>query len=70
MTSILGKLFASLLFPKLLAWGIDTHIELLIGLPLFVGAGLFMLSAACFSVVGMRMWNEHGPSRESEDENA
>ncbi|KAF2104754.1 MFS general substrate transporter [Rhizodiscina lignyota] len=40
MASIFGKLAASILFPKVLAWGLDTRIDVLVGLPLFVSAGL------------------------------
>jgi hypothetical protein len=56
ITSIFGKLIASILFPKVLAWGLDTHVDVLVGLPLFVSAGLFVVSAICFSIVGVRMW--------------
>jgi hypothetical protein len=60
MTSILGKLVASLLFPKVLALGLDTHIPVLIGLPFFVSAGMFVLSAICFSIVGLKIWAVRG----------
>lgn len=60
MTSIFGKLAASLLFPKILALGLDTHKDVLVGLPSFVSAGLFVVSATCFSLVGMRMWGSRG----------
>jgi MFS family permease len=49
--SIFGKLVASVLFPKLLAWGLDAEDERMVGLPLFVSAGLFVLSAGCVGVV-------------------
>jgi hypothetical protein len=55
MTSIFGKLVASLLFPKVLALGLDSHIKVLIGLPFFVSAGLFVISGLCFTIVGMKM---------------
>lgn len=54
MASIGGKLIASILFPKMLAIGIDTHIDVLIGLPFFVSAGLFVVSAICVTIVGIR----------------
>lgn len=56
MTSIFGKLCASLLFPKVLAWGLDSKLELLVGLPFFSSAALFAISGLCFMVVGMKMW--------------
>jgi hypothetical protein len=56
MTSIFGKLMASLLFPKVLALGLDSHVDVLVGLPFFVCAGLFAVSAVCFSVVGVGIW--------------
>lgn len=56
MTSIFGKLCASLLFPKVLAWGLDSGREIMVGLPFFVSAGLFGVSGVCFSIVGVKMW--------------
>jgi hypothetical protein len=56
ITSIFGKLCASILFPRVLAWGLDSHVELLVGLPFFVSAGMFVVSGLCFSVVGVKMW--------------
>jgi hypothetical protein len=70
VTSISGKLVASLAFPKILARGLDSHVDVLIGLPFFVSAGMFIVSAVCFSVVGIRMWEDHDQSREVEDEEA
>jgi MFS family permease len=55
MASIFGKLTASVLFPYLLALGLDTHVDVLVGLPLFVSAGLFVVSALCVGIVGLRM---------------
>ncbi|RDW69883.1 hypothetical protein BP5796_08280 [Coleophoma crateriformis] len=52
MASIFGKLVASLLFPKMLAWGVDEHV---LGLPLFVSAGMFVASALCVSIVGLKL---------------
>jgi hypothetical protein len=56
ITSIFGKLMASILFPKVLAWGLDSHVDVLVGLPFFVSAGMVVVSATCFSVVGVKMW--------------
>lgn len=56
MTSIFGKLMASILFPKALAWGLDSKVELLVGLPFFASAALFLVSGVCFTVVGVGMW--------------
>jgi MFS family permease len=56
MTSIFGKFMASLLFPKVLALGLDSHIKVLIGLPFFTSAALFVLSSVCFTIVGLKMW--------------
>jgi hypothetical protein len=55
MASIFGKLAASLLFPKLLAWGLEANNDVLIGLPLFVSAALFVVSASCVGLVGLRV---------------
>lgn len=56
MTSIFGKLCASLLFPKVLAWGLDSKVDLLVGLPFFASAALFGISGICFSIVGVKIW--------------
>ena len=50
-----GKAIASALFPQVLALGLDTHVEVLVGLPFFVAAGLFLLAGGCVSAVGLRM---------------
>ncbi|KAH8816606.1 major facilitator superfamily domain-containing protein [Xylogone sp. PMI_703] len=55
MASIFGKLGASLLFPKLLALGVDSHSNIWLGLPLYFSAGLFVASALCVSIVGLRI---------------
>lgn len=55
MASIGGKLIASILFPKVLAIGLDTHIDVLVGLPFFVSAVLFVVAALCVTVVGLRV---------------
>ncbi|QDS67422.1 hypothetical protein FKW77_000027 [Venturia effusa] len=57
ITSIFGKLLASILFPKVLAWGLDSKKELLVGLPFFASAGMFLVSGLCFTLVGVYMWN-------------
>jgi hypothetical protein len=67
MTSILGKVMASLLFPKFLAWGLDTHIDVLVGMPFFLSAGMFIVSAICFSVVGLKMWAGQRPQSSDEE---
>jgi MFS family permease len=54
MASIGGKLLASILFPKVLALGLDSGVEVLVGLPFFVSTGLFVGAAACVGVVGVR----------------
>ena len=56
LTSIFGKLIASIVFPKVLAWGLDTHVDVLVGLPFFVSAAMFVVSAPCFTIVGVKMW--------------
>ena len=53
MASIAGKLFASILFPRVLAIGLDTHIDVLVGLPFFVSAALFVIAAVCVTIVGL-----------------
>ena len=55
MASIGGKVIASVLFSKVLAIGLDTNVNALVGLPFFVSAGLFVLSATCVTVVGLRV---------------
>lgn len=55
MSSILGKLMASILFPKMLGWGLDLHSDILVGLPLFACAGMFVVSALCVGTVGLRV---------------
>lgn len=55
MASIFGKLTGSILFPKVLAWGLDSHIDILVGLPMFVSAGMFVASASCVAIVGLRL---------------
>lgn len=55
MASIGGKVIASVLFSKVLAIGLDTNVDVLVGLPFFVSAGLFVLSATCVTVVGFRV---------------
>ena len=55
MASIGGKLIASILFPKVLAVGLDTHVDVLVGLPFFVSAALFVVAAVCVSLVGLRV---------------
>lgn len=54
MASIGGKLMASILFPKLLALGLDTHVDVLVGMPFFASAVMFVGAAACVGVVGLR----------------
>lgn len=56
ITSIFGKLIASILFPKVLAWGLDSKRAILVGLPFFASAGMFLVSGVCFTVVGVKMW--------------
>lgn len=58
MASIFGKLAASLFFPKLLGWGLDSHVDVLVGLPFFVSAGMFVISAFCVGIVGIRTRRE------------
>lgn len=59
MASIMGKLGASIIFPKVLAIGLDSGIDILVGLPLFVSAGMFVISAVCVGIVGLRMRKAH-----------
>jgi MFS family permease len=58
MASIGGKLLASILFPKVLALGLDTHVGILVGLPFFASAVLFVFAAGCVGVVGLRVRRE------------
>ncbi|KAF2814735.1 uncharacterized protein BDZ99DRAFT_494653 [Mytilinidion resinicola] len=55
MASIGGKLVASIAFPEVLAWGLDSGRRALVGLPFFVAAGLFAVSAGCVGTVGVRV---------------
>jgi len=50
-----GKAIASALFPQVLALGLDTHVSLLVGLPFFAAAGLFVIAGGCVVVVGLRV---------------
>ena len=68
-----GKLFAAGLFPQVLAIGLDTHVESLVGLPFFVAAGLFVVAGICIVLsVGLRKSSVVGlehqavPSRQNE----
>lgn len=49
-----GKAIASLFFPQVLALGLDTHIEELVGLPFFVAAMLFLVAGGCVVIVRLR----------------
>lgn len=66
MASIGGKLLASLLFPKVLAIGLDSGVEVLVGLPFFASAGAFVGAAGCVAVVGWRVGRKRGKSTDSE----
>lgn len=55
-----GKAVASGLFPQVLALGLDTHVEELVGLPFFVAAGLFLIAGGCVLAVGVRMRRSSG----------
>lgn len=55
-----GKAIASGLFPQVLAIGLDTHVEELVGLPFFVAAGLFLIAGGCVVVVGLRTKRSSG----------
>lgn len=55
IASISGKVIASVLFSKVLAIGLDANVDALVGLPFFVSAVLFVLSATCVAVVGLRI---------------
>jgi MFS family permease len=65
VASIAGKLCASLGFPWVLAKGLDSGVEVLVGLPFFVSAGLFVGAAGCVGVVGWRV--RKGPEKEEEE---
>ena len=45
-----GKLLAAILFPKVLAFGLDTGVDVLVGLPCFAAAGLFVVAGVCIAV--------------------
>jgi hypothetical protein len=60
-----GKAIASGLFPQVLALGLDTHVEELVGLPFFVAAGLFVIAGGCVVVVGLRTRRAFGIDRSS-----
>jgi hypothetical protein len=55
-----GKAIASGLFPQVLAIGLDTHVEELVGLPFLVAAGLFLIAGGCVVVVGLRTRRSSG----------
>jgi hypothetical protein len=55
-----GKAIASGLFPQVLAMGLDTHVEELVGLPFFVAAGLYLIAGGCVVVVGLRTRRSSG----------
>jgi hypothetical protein len=55
-----GKAIASGLLPQVLALGLDTHVEELVGLPFFVAAGLFLIAGGCVLAVGVRMRRSSG----------
>ena len=60
-----GKAIASALFPQVLALGLDTHVEVLVGLPFFVAAGLFLIAGACVAAVGLGIRRSSGIGRSS-----
>jgi MFS family permease len=68
IAAALGKALASLLFPRILAAGLDTHVDVLVGLPFTVNAALFLFAGACVVVVGVRTRVEK-LAREREHEN-
>lgn len=47
-----GKAIASGFFPQVLAIGLDTHVDELVGLPFLVAAGLFLVAGASVAVAG------------------
>lgn len=55
MAATCGKGIASGAFPNVLALGLDTGVEELIGLPVLVAAGLFVVARVC--VLGARIWS-------------
>ena len=58
VATIIGKITAAGLFPKLLAAGLDSHIDKLVGLPFFVSAALFLFAGMCIIVVGVQQYAE------------
>ena len=60
-----GKAIASAVFPQVLAIGLDTHVEELVGLPFFVAAGLFLLAGGCVVIVGLKTKNSSGKDTSS-----
>jgi len=68
VASIGGKLVASILFPMLLAAGLNLHQNVWIGLPFFVCAGLFVVSAGCVAIVGMILRVTHRSKTYTEEE--
>jgi hypothetical protein len=55
-----GKAITSGLFPQVLAIGLDTHVEELVGLLFFVATGLFLIARGCIAVVGLRKRRSSG----------
>lgn len=55
-----GKAIALGLFLQVLAIGLDTQVEELVGLPFFVAAGLFLIARGCVVVVGLRTRRNSG----------
>jgi hypothetical protein len=55
-----GKVVASGLFPQVLALGLDSGIKMLVGLPFFVAAALFLCAGLCVMIVGLRTGNSNG----------
>ena len=58
VATIIGKITAAGLFPKLLAAGLDSHVDILVGLPFFVSAALFLFAGMCIFVVGAQQYAE------------
>ncbi|KAI9774273.1 MAG: hypothetical protein M1840_004167 [Geoglossum simile] len=50
-----GKMIASAFYAKVLAWGVNTHIGVLIGLPCLVSAGLFAICGVLVIVHTLRV---------------
>jgi MFS family permease len=48
-----GKAIASAVFPQVLAIGLDTHIDELVGLPFLVASALFLMAGACVIIAGL-----------------